>query len=74
MSLHRFKFICCLIFFDDKETRNNHCKADKFACMRELFQNSNEKNAKMRHPSPLLVIHETLYPYREHIGQCKQTS
>ena len=37
MSLHRFKFICRLIAFDDKETRNNRWKTNKFACMRELF-------------------------------------
>ena len=30
MSLHRFKFICCLITFDDKETRNDRWKTDKF--------------------------------------------
>ena len=68
MSLHRFKLICCLIAFDDKETRNDPWENDKFACMRELFENMNERNARMRHPSPLLAIDETLYPYRRHIG------
>ena len=67
MSLHRFKFICCLITFDDKETRNDRWKTDKFACMRELFEDMNERNARMRHPSPLLAINETLHPYRGHI-------
>ena len=28
----------------------------------------NERNARMRHPSPLLAIDETLYLYRGHIG------
>ena len=28
----------------------------------------NERNERMRHPSPLLAIDETLYPYRGHIG------
>ena len=37
MSLHRFKSICCLITFDDKETRNNRWKTDNFACMTEIF-------------------------------------
>ena len=68
MSLHRFKFICCLITFDDKETRNDRWKTDKFAYMRELFEDMNERKARMRHPYPLLVIDETLHPYCEHIG------
>ena len=42
-------------------------KTEKFACMRELFQNINEKNAIMRHLSPLIAIDQTLYPYCEHI-------
>ena len=68
MSLYRFKFICHLITFDDKETRNDRWKTDKFACMRDLLEDINEINARMRHTSPLLGIDETLYPYRGHIG------
>ena len=45
MSLHRFKFICRLITSDDKETRNDRWKTNKFACMRELFEDMNERNA-----------------------------
>ena len=36
--------------------------------MRELFEDMNEWNARMRHTFPLLAINETLYPYRGHIG------
>ena len=68
MLLHRFKFICCLIIFDHKETRNDRWKTDKFACMRKLFEDMNERNARMRHPSALLAIDETLFPYHSHIG------
>ena len=68
MLLHRFKFICHLITFDDKETRNNRWKTDQFACMREPFEDINEKNTRMRHSSPLLEVDETLYSYRGHIG------
>ena len=68
MSLHRFKFICHLTTFDDKEARNDRWKTDKFACMRELFEDMNERNARMKYLSPLLAIDETLYPYRGHIG------
>ena len=66
--LHRFKFICRLITFGDKETRSDRWKTDKFPCMRELFEDMNERNARMRHLSPLLAIDETFYPYRGHIG------
>ena len=39
--------------------------------MRQLFEDINKTNARMRRYSPLLAIDETLYPYRGHIG-CKQ--
>ena len=70
MLLHRVKFICYLITFYDEEarTRKDPWKTDKFTCMRELFEDMNERNARMRHPSPLLAIDETLYPYHGHIG------
>ena len=68
MSMHRFKLICRLISFDNKETRNDLWKTVKFICMRQLFEDMNERNAGMRHPSPLLPIDETLYPYRGYIG------
>ena len=35
--------------------------------MRELFEDMNERNVRMRHPSHLLAIDET-YPYRRHTG------
>ena len=54
MSLHICKFICHLISFQDKETWNDCWNNDKFACMRELFEDMNERNARTRHTSPLL--------------------
>ena len=68
MSLHRFKFFCRLITFDGKETWNDRWKTDKFVCMRELFEDMNKGNARMRYLSPLLAIDETLHPYRGYIG------
>ena len=47
--------------FYNKETQNDCWKADIFARMRELVENMNGKNVRMRHPSPLLAIDETLY-------------
>ena len=63
-----FMFMNCFITFDDKEKRPDRWKTDKFACIRELFEAMNERNAKMRYPSPQLAIDETLYPYRGCIG------
>ena len=68
MSLQRFIFFCHMITSGDKETRNDRWKTDKSACMRELFENMNERNAIMRHSPPLLAIDETLHPYRGHTG------
>ena len=68
MFENRFKFISCFITFDDEATRADRWKTDKFACIRELFEAMNERNAKMRYPSPQLAIDETLYPYRDCIG------
>ena len=68
MSLHRFKSICCLITFDDKETRSDRWKTDILACIKKLFEDMNERNVRMRYPSPLLAIDETLYPYHGDIG------
>ena len=68
MPLHSFKFICHLITFDNKKIQNDRWKTDKFACLRELFEEINGKNLRMRHPSLLLAIDETFYPYCEHIG------
>ena len=68
MSVNRFKFICCFCTFDDKTTRQGRWKNDKFACMREIFEAMDSRNASMRCPSALLAVDETFYPYRGHIG------
>ena len=63
MSYNRFQFIRKFITFDDKSTRNNRWKMDKFACLRELFVLINERNVKCGFPSPLFAVDKTLYPY-----------
>ena len=68
MSENRFKFICRFVTFDNKPTRADGWKGDKFACIREYFVAMNIKNAKIRYPSALLAIDETLCPYRGCIG------
>lgn len=68
MTLNRFGFISRVIEFDDKSTRNERWNYDKFACVREFFEQVNKNNARYRSPSPYLAVDETLYPYRGHIG------
>ena len=47
--------------------KKHETTTDKFACMRELFEDINERNTSMRHHSPLLAIDEILFPYSGHI-------
>ena len=68
MSKQRFQFLSRFIEFDDKTNRAERWKFDKFACIRDFFEEVNKRNAKMRRPSAYLAIDETLYPYRGHIG------
>ena len=63
MSHSRFKFISCFITSDDKGSRTEHWKTDKFACMRELFRLMSVSNAKCTYPSLVLSVDETLQPY-----------
>ena len=64
MTHSGFKFISRFITFDDKASRTERWKTDKFACMRDLFELMNVGSAKCRYPSPMLSVEETLYPYR----------
>ena len=68
MSLNHFSFITRFLQFDDRSTREERKKYDKFACFRDFFEKVNENNAKARYPSPCLAIDETLHPYRGHIN------
>ena len=68
MLLTRFHFLKRIIEFDDKASREGRWQFEKFACIRDIFETLNEKNASMRSPSPYLVIAEILYPHRGSIG------
>ena len=41
----RFEFVSRFITFDDKTSRAQCWKSDKFECLRELFEQMNENNA-----------------------------
>ena len=68
MPHSRFKFISRFIILDDKASRAERWKTDKFACMRELFELMNVGNTKCRYPSAMLSVDEILYPNRGAIG------
>ena len=57
MLYNRFQFIQRFITFDDKATRGDRWKSDKFACLRELFEMMNEQNSKRCLPLTKLCIH-----------------
>ena len=67
MSKHRFKDIASLITFDDKSTREEKKKIDKFAPMREIYEKLNEKLPKMFKPGANLCVDEMLSLFR---GRC----
>ena len=68
ISYKRFHFLKRIIEFDDKASREEKWEIDKFACIRNIFETLNEKNASMRIPSPYLAIDEILYPHCSSIG------
>ena len=68
MSLNCFVFILRFITFDEKSTRAERWRYDKFACMWSFFESFNKNISKFRYPSSYLAVDETLYPYRGRTG------
>ena len=68
MPLNRFVLISRFITFDEKSTRAERWRYDKFACMRSFFESFNKNISKFRYPSSYLAVDETLYSYRGRIG------
>ena len=68
MSYNRFAFRICFLEFDEKESRQQRWKEDKFAAIREFFMKMNESNGSCHNPSPYISVDETLYPYHGRIG------
>jgi hypothetical protein len=67
MALTRFKHMCALLRFDDKLTRNNRRRNDKFAPIRTLFESAMKQMPKYYKPGESVTIDETLVPFR---GRC----
>ena len=64
MSRNRFKFIMRFITFDNKETRAERYKSDKFAAMRDIFEDWNIRCGEPVQCSAYVAIDECLYPSR----------
>ena len=68
MSYNSFAFLIRFLEFDDKDTRQQGWREDKFAAIREFFMKMNENNRGCRNLSPYVSVDKTLYPYRGRIG------
>ena len=67
MSYNRFAFLIRFLEFDDKKTRRQRWREDKFAAIREFLMKMNENNGRCRNLSPYVSVDETLYPYHGRI-------
>ena len=65
ISYNRFAFLICFLEFDDKETRWQRWREDKFA---NFFMTMNENNGRCRNPSPYVTVDDALYLYSGRIG------
>ena len=64
MNCMRFYFQCQMVQFDDKETRAERWRMDRFTVLWKIFESFNVNCATIRIPSECLAIDETLYAYR----------
>jgi len=68
MSCKRFNFLSAQIKFDDAATRADRFSHDRFAAMREIFENFNDRCSSVLQPDEYLAIDETLYSCRNQIS------
>ena len=66
--LNQFKFLLVHLRFDDKVTREEHCKQDRFAAMRDIFQIFNKNWESVFVSEDFLLFDETLYSLREGVA------
>lgn len=64
MSLQRFRFLSSHIRFDDKSTREERRKTDKFCLYRDIFEEFFGNCNLIMAPEVYLTIDETLFPLR----------
>ena len=68
MSLKRFEFLNSKVSFDDKNTREERWKIDRFAAIRDIFEKFNSNCGKLIEPPQFIALDETLYPMRNKIS------
>ena len=68
MSKKRFDFLNSKVSFDDKETREERWKSDRFAAIRDIFEKFNTNCGKFIEPPQFIALDETLYPMRNKIS------
>lgn len=67
MNKNRFEFIINCLRFDEKETREERKKSDKFAAVREIWEIFERGCRKNYTPSEYVTVDETLLGFR---GRC----
>ncbi len=67
MSLYRMKCLLKFLRFDDRSTRNNRRVNDKFAPIRNLFENFTRQLPKYFNPSESITVDKQLVAFR---GRC----
>ena len=67
MSQRRYSKVLSCISFDDRASRADRRRGDKFCIMRDVFRKFDGNLRKHYKPSDCLTIDETLVPYR---GRC----
>ena len=68
MSRNRFTFLLANLAFDDQTTRDDRWKKDRFAAIRQFFEDFNDRYMLCLIPGDFLSLDETLYPMRTQIG------
>lgn len=68
MSRARFKLLVSCLGFDNKDKRAQKWKEDRFAAIRDFFEQFNLNCSSHLVPGPYMAIDETLYPSRGKIG------
>ena len=64
MSRERFKIILRCLRFDKKETRKTRCKEDRFAAIRDIFEQFRSNCVSKYTPEAYLTIDEQLLPLK----------
>jgi len=68
MSRDRFYFLLKNLSFDDELTRDERWQQDRFAAIREVFEEFNQQCMKCLIPGDYISLDETLYPTRNKIS------